>query len=118
MKSDTEFTIQVCFPQSLQKYFKKIKIYSKIYKITVFLILNIHSIKEAYKKRKEHRLSVFENRVLRIIFRPKRNKVTGEWTMPNEELHILYSSRNIIRQIKSRLDMWHAWERRRICTRF
>jgi hypothetical protein len=46
---------------------------------------------------------VFENRVLRRIFGPKRDEVTGEWRkLHNEELHILYSSPNIIRQIKSR----------------
>jgi hypothetical protein len=53
--------------------------------------------------REEHRLSVFENRVLRRIFGPKRDDVTGEWRkLHNEKLRILYSSPNIIRQIKSR----------------
>jgi hypothetical protein len=43
---------------------------------------------------------VFENRVLRRIFGPKRNEVTGEWRkLHNEELHNLYSSLDIIRQI-------------------
>jgi hypothetical protein len=46
---------------------------------------------------------VFENSVLRGIFGPKRDEVTGEWrTLHNEELHILYASPNIIRQMKSR----------------
>jgi hypothetical protein len=50
---------------------------------------------------------VFENRVLRRIFGPKRDEVTGEWRkLHNEELHILYSSPNIIRQIKSRTMRW------------
>jgi hypothetical protein len=41
------------------------------------------------------------------IFRPKRDEVTGEWRkLHNEELHILYSSPNIIRQIKSRRMRW------------
>jgi hypothetical protein len=66
---------------------------------------------------------VFENSVLRSIFGPKRDKVTGEWRkLHNGELHIFYSSPNIIRQIKSRrvgwVDMWHAWERTEKCTRF
>jgi hypothetical protein len=53
--------------------------------------------------REEHRLRVFENRVLRRIFCPKRDEVTGDWRKPhNEELHKLYSSQNIIRMIKSR----------------
>jgi hypothetical protein len=44
---------------------------------------------------------VFENRVLRGIFRPKRGKVTGDWRkLHNEELHNLYSSPSIIRMIK------------------
>jgi hypothetical protein len=51
--------------------------------------------------REEHRLRVFENRVLRRISGPKRNEVTGEWRkLLNEELHDLYSSPSIIRIIK------------------
>jgi hypothetical protein len=50
---------------------------------------------------------VFENRVLRRIFGPKRDEVTGEWRkLHNEELHNLYSSPNIIRQIKTRRMRW------------
>jgi hypothetical protein len=59
--------------------------------------------------RQEHRLGVFENRVLRRIFRPKRYEVTGERRkLPNEELHDLYSSRSIIRIMKSRRMKWAA----------
>jgi hypothetical protein len=48
---------------------------------------------------------VFENRVLRIIFGPKRDKVIGEWRkLHNEELHDLYSTPSIIRIIKLRGD--------------
>jgi hypothetical protein len=50
---------------------------------------------------------VFENRVLRRIFVPKRDEVTGEWgRLHNEELNDLYSSPNIIRVIKSRRMRW------------
>jgi hypothetical protein len=50
---------------------------------------------------------VFENRVLRRIFGPKRDGVTGGWRkLRNEELHNLYSSPSIIRIIKSRTMMW------------
>jgi hypothetical protein len=50
---------------------------------------------------------VFENRVLRRIFGPKRDEVTGEWRkLHNEEIHNLYSSRNIIRTTKSRRMRW------------
>jgi hypothetical protein len=56
--------------------------------------------------REEHRLRVFENGVLRRIFGPKRDEVTGEWRkLHNEELHNLYSYPNIIKQILGRL----AW---------
>jgi hypothetical protein len=51
--------------------------------------------------REEHILRVFENRVLRRIFGPKRSKVTGEWRKQhNEELHDLYPSPDIIGIIK------------------
>jgi hypothetical protein len=50
---------------------------------------------------------VFENRVLRGIFGPKRGEVTGEWRkLHSGELHNLYSSADIIRQIKSRRMRW------------
>jgi hypothetical protein len=48
--------------------------------------------------REKHRLSVFENRVLRRMFGPKRDEVTGEWKKLHiEELNNLYSSPDIIR---------------------
>jgi hypothetical protein len=54
--------------------------------------------------REEHRLRVFENRVLRRIFGPKRDEVTGEWRkLHNEELHDLYSSPSIIRMTELRI---------------
>jgi hypothetical protein len=52
--------------------------------------------------RKERRLRVFENRVLRRIFGPKRDEMTREWRkLHNKELHDLYYSPSIIRIIKS-----------------
>jgi hypothetical protein len=57
--------------------------------------------------REEQTLRMFENRVLRRIFGPKRDEATGEWRrLHNEELHDVYSSPNIIRVIKSRRMRW------------
>jgi hypothetical protein len=57
--------------------------------------------------REEHKLRVFENRVLRRIFGSKRDGVAGGWRkLYNEELHNLYSSTSIIRMIKSRRMRW------------
>jgi hypothetical protein len=61
--------------------------------------------------REEHRLRVFVSRVLRKIFGPKRDEVTGEWRkLHKKELHDLYSSPSIIRR-DGRV-MKHEWERR------
>jgi hypothetical protein len=60
--------------------------------------------------REEHRLRVFENRVLRGIFGPKGDEVTGEWRkLHSGELHNLYSSQVIVRQIKSRRIRWAGY---------
>ena len=57
--------------------------------------------------REERRLRVFENRVLRRIFGPKRDEVTGEWRkLHNEVLNDGYSSPNVVRVIKSRKMRW------------
>ena len=57
--------------------------------------------------REERKLRVFENMVLRRIFGPRREEVTGEWRRShNEELNDLYSSPNILRVIESRRMRW------------
>jgi hypothetical protein len=59
--------------------------------------------------REEHRLRVVENRVLRRIFGPKRDEVTGEWRkLHKEELHDLYSSPSILRMSKSKRMRWEG----------
>jgi len=57
--------------------------------------------------REERRLRVFENRVLRRVFGPKRDEVTGEWRkLPNKEFRDLYPLPNIVRVVKSRRIRW------------
>jgi hypothetical protein len=57
--------------------------------------------------REEHRMKLFEKRVLRRIFGRKRDEVRGGWRqLRNEELHNLYSSSNVIRMIKSKHVIW------------
>ena len=57
--------------------------------------------------REEHRLRLFENKVLKKIFGAKRDEITGEWRkLHNAELYALYSSPNIIRNLKSRQPRW------------
>jgi hypothetical protein len=79
---------------------KSIKI--RIYK-TIILPVVLYGCKTwSLTLREEHGLRVFENRVLRRIFGPKRDEVTGGW----RKLHNLYSSPSIIRVIKSGRMRW------------
>jgi hypothetical protein len=79
----------------------------KIYKTIILPVVSYGCETWSLTLREEHRLRMFENRVLRRIFGPKRDKVTGEWRkLHNEELHNLYSSPDIIRQVKSRRMRW------------
>jgi hypothetical protein len=84
---------------------KNIKI--RIYK-TIILPVALYGCETwSLTLREEHRLRVFENRTLRSIFGPKRDEVKGDWRkLLNEELHNFYSSRSIIRVIKSRKTRW------------
>ena len=84
----------------------------------LFLVLNFASLMTNHLKPLNHNsqkwkfnsipmLRVFKNRVLRRIFGPRRDEVTGEWRrLHNEELSDLYSSPNIVRLIKSRRIRW------------
>src|SRR5215469_16049153 len=84
---------------------KNLKI--KIYR-TIILPVVLHGCETwSLTLREERRLRVFENRVLRTVFGPKRDKVTGEWRkLHNVELSDLYSSPNIVRVVKSRRMRW------------
>jgi len=80
----------------------KIKIYR-----TIILLLALYGCETwSLTLREERKLGVFENRVLRRVFEPKRDEVTGEWRkLHNEELN-LYSLPNIVRVVKSRRMRW------------
>ena len=87
------------------RYANNIKI--KVYRTTVLPFVLYGCETWSLTLREERRLRVFENRVLRRIFGPKRDKVMGEWRkLHNEELIDLYPSPNIIRVIRSRWIMW------------
>jgi hypothetical protein len=79
----------------------------KIYKTIILPVVLYGCETWSLMLREEHRLRVFENRVLRIIFGTKRDEVTGSWRkLHNEELHGVYSSPSIIRVIKARRMRW------------
>jgi hypothetical protein len=79
----------------------------KIYKTIILPVVLYGCETWSLTLREKHRLRVFENRVLRRIFGPMKDEVTGEWRkLHNGELHNLYSSPDIVRQIKSRRMRW------------
>jgi hypothetical protein len=84
---------------------KNIKV--RIYKTIILPVVLYGCETWSLTFRDEHRLRVFENRVLRNIFGLKRDEVIGGWRkLHNKELHNLYSSPSIIRIIKSRRMRW------------
>jgi hypothetical protein len=79
----------------------------KVYKTIILLVVLYGCETWSLMLREEHTLRVFENRVLRPIFGPKRDVVAGEWRkLHSKELHNLYLSPDIIRQIRSRRIRW------------
>jgi hypothetical protein len=89
------------FPSHNQKSLK-----IKIYKTVILSVVLYGCETWSLILREEHRLRIFENRVLRRIFGPKREE-DGSWTkLHNDELHSLYSSPNIVRVIKLRRMSW------------
>jgi hypothetical protein len=76
---------------------------TKIYRTIILLIVLYGCETWSLTLREERKLRVFENMVLRRIFGPGRDEVTGEWRrLHNEEINDLYCSTNIVRVIKSR----------------
>jgi hypothetical protein len=85
----------------------EIKLVSAVYKTIILLAVLYGCETWSLTRREEHRLRVFENRVLRRIFGPKGDEVTGHWRkLHSGELHNLYSLLDIIRQFKSRRMRW------------
>jgi hypothetical protein len=79
----------------------------KIYKTIILPVVLYGCETWSLTLREEHTPKVFENRVLRKIFGPKRDEVTGDWRkLHNEELHGLYSSPSIVRVTKARRMRW------------
>jgi hypothetical protein len=99
MLAITQFKI-FCIPVS----YKNVKI--KIYKPLILPGVLYGCETWSLTLREEHRLRVFENRVLRRIFGPKREEGGSTRKLHNDELHSLYSSPNIVRVIKSRRMRW------------
>ena len=88
---------------SSQPLYKNLKITT--YKTIILPILLYGCDGWCLTLREERRLKVFENRILRRIFGPKRD-AKGEWRRLHKELHSLYHSRNIVRMIKSSRLWW------------
>ncbi|KAJ4444123.1 hypothetical protein ANN_05912 [Periplaneta americana] len=97
------YSVQKLLSSSLLSKNLKVRIYK-----TVILPITLYGCETwTLTLREKHRLRVFKNKVLRKIFGAKRVEVTGEWrNLHNTELHALYSSPDIIRNIKSRRLRW------------
>ena len=92
-----------CETWSATKFHTHTKQLAKLHRTIILPVVLYECETWSLTLREERKLRVFENMVLRRIFGPRREEVTGEWRrLHNEELNDLYSSPNIVRVIKSR----------------
>ncbi|KAJ4442477.1 hypothetical protein ANN_04063 [Periplaneta americana] len=112
IKENTEILLEASKAIGLEVNPEKTNLLSKnlkvrIYKTVILPVVLYGCETWTLTLREEQRLRVFKNKVLRKIFEAKRDEVTGEWRkLHNTELHALYSSPDIIRNIKSRRLRW------------
>jgi hypothetical protein len=95
----------------------------KIYKTIILRVVLYGCDTWSLTLREDYRLRVFENRVLRRIFGPKRDEVTGEWRKLHNEDFLICTHPDISLGRWSEgkwggRGMWHTWERTKSCTRF
>jgi len=103
LRADCYYSVQNILSSSLLSKMLKIKIYRTIILPVVLYGCETWSL----TLMEEGRLRVFENRVLRRVFGPKRDEVTGDWRkLHNEELSDRFSLPNIVRVVKSRRMRW------------
>ena len=104
-RREVNYSSLLCNHQVLTQTMKQIEILNVyIYYLIKILSVVLYGCETwSLTLREERRLRVFENRVLRRVFGPKRDEVTGEWRkLHNEELSDLYPLPNIVRVVKSR----------------
>ncbi|KAJ4447398.1 hypothetical protein ANN_09404 [Periplaneta americana] len=108
IRENTEILLEANKEIGLELNSEKTNLLSKNLKVSIYKTVILPVVLYGCKTwtltlRKEQRLRMFDNKVLRKIFGAKRDEVTGEWRkLHNAELHALYSSPDIIRNIKSR----------------
>jgi hypothetical protein len=107
-----QLSVPVLYPETVQNLLssrlsKNLRI--KIYRNIILPVVLYGCETWSLTLREERRLNVFENRVLRRVFGPKRDEVTREWRkLHKEELNGLYSLPNIVRVVKSRRMRWEG----------